>query len=187
MTVTVIATLLPHTQATQPTGTQGRSALGHPGWPDFGRTTTLNVAAYCALANGISPSQRTYEPVGEAIETIYGSEGWGFESFRSARLLPGLGRRPTGLKVSERGRIPPLRSSWSMRRPTLELGLPLQPPQGRSRTTPTRADVTQSRGWHQSTSSLAACYLVVVLVAFSSSVGPGWLDPDCATWITAAS
>jgi len=187
MTVTVIATLLPHTQATQPTGTQGRSALGHPGWPDFGRTTTLNVAAYCALANGISPSQRTYEPVGEAIETIYGSEGWGFESLRSARLLPGLGRRPTGLKVSERGRIPPLRSSWSMRRPTLELGLPLQPPQGRSRTTPTRADVNPVTWLAPEPSSLAACYLVVVLVAFSSSVGPGWLDPDCATWITAAS
>jgi hypothetical protein len=48
-----------------------------PVWPDFGRTTTLNLAAYCALANVIPPSQRMYEPVGVATETIYGSDGQG--------------------------------------------------------------------------------------------------------------
>jgi hypothetical protein len=43
-------------------------------WPDFGRTTTLNVAIYCALVNSIQAGQLAYEPVGEMRETLYGSE-----------------------------------------------------------------------------------------------------------------
>ena len=52
-------------------------------WPDFGRTTTLKVGAYCASVNSIPPGQQVYEPLGEMAETLYGSEGWGFESLRA--------------------------------------------------------------------------------------------------------
>src|SRR5262249_60917249 len=64
-------------------------------WPDSGRTVTLNTAAYCVLMNGIPPGQRAYEPVGDMPETLYGSEGWGFESLRARpghRPLPALRR-----------------------------------------------------------------------------------------------
>jgi hypothetical protein len=44
-------------------------------WPDFGRTVTLNVAAYCVAMNTIPPGQRVYEQVGSVPETLYGSDG----------------------------------------------------------------------------------------------------------------
>src|SRR5215467_13367397 len=52
-------------------------------WPHFGLTATLNVAAHRAQANSIPPGQRSYALVGEMPETLYGSEGWGFESLRA--------------------------------------------------------------------------------------------------------
>jgi hypothetical protein len=52
--------------------------LGHRTtlWPDFGRTTALNVAAYCASLNSIPSGQRVAEQVEDTPETLYGSEGW---------------------------------------------------------------------------------------------------------------
>jgi len=61
-------------------------------WPDFGRTTALNVAAYCALLNSILPGQRVAEQVEEIPETFYGSEGWGFESLRARHISACQGR-----------------------------------------------------------------------------------------------
>jgi hypothetical protein len=54
-------------------------------WPDFGRTTALNVATFCVLVNSIPPGQQAYEQAADMPETLYESEGWGFESLR-ARL-----------------------------------------------------------------------------------------------------
>jgi hypothetical protein len=61
------------------------AGLGHPTpWPDFGWTTALNVAAYCASLNSILPGQRVGEQVEDTPETLYGSEGRGFESSERA-------------------------------------------------------------------------------------------------------
>jgi len=42
-------------------------ATGLP-WPDFGRTTALNVADYCASMNSIPPGQQAYELAGAMPE-----------------------------------------------------------------------------------------------------------------------
>jgi hypothetical protein len=44
------------------------------GWPDFGRTGTLNVAHHCVSMNSIAPAQRAYEQAGTIPETLYGSD-----------------------------------------------------------------------------------------------------------------
>ncbi len=54
-----------------------------PGWPLFGRTTTLNTAACCASVSNISAGQQRNEQVADAPDTVYGSEGWRFESLRA--------------------------------------------------------------------------------------------------------
>ena len=63
-------------------------------WPDFGRTTTLKVGAYCASVNSIPPGQQVYVRLGEMVETLYGSEGWGSspsERDQVSGLSPGSG------------------------------------------------------------------------------------------------
>jgi hypothetical protein len=63
-------------------------------WPDFGRTTTLKVGAYCASVNSIPPGQQVYVPLGEMAETPCGSEGWGSspsERDQVSGLSPGSG------------------------------------------------------------------------------------------------
>jgi hypothetical protein len=52
-------------------------------WPHFGRTRTLNAAIYCAPVSSISAGQRGNGQVADRRDTVYGSEGWGFESLRA--------------------------------------------------------------------------------------------------------
>jgi hypothetical protein len=49
----------------------------------------LDVAVYCALVSSISAGQRLNGRVPGARDTVYGSEGWGFESLQ-ARLVQRL-------------------------------------------------------------------------------------------------
>ena len=49
---------------------------------------TLNAAIYCAPVSSISVGQRENGQVAGACDTVYGSEGWGFESLRAR---PGIG------------------------------------------------------------------------------------------------
>lgn len=44
------------------------------GWPHFGRTRELNIAACCALVSTVSPGQQLGEQVAGARDTVYGSE-----------------------------------------------------------------------------------------------------------------
>ena len=43
-------------------------------WPLFGRTRTLNVAAYCAPMSSILAGQRSNGQVADARDTVYGSD-----------------------------------------------------------------------------------------------------------------
>ena len=66
--------------------TVGRRSARHgygPRWPDFGRIAALNAVTYCALLSSISAGQLMYRLVANAPTTLYGSEGWGFESLRA--------------------------------------------------------------------------------------------------------
>ena len=56
-----------------------------PRWPLFGRQTTLNADNYCASVISISAGQHVNGLVAGARDTVYGSEGWGFEHPESAR------------------------------------------------------------------------------------------------------
>jgi hypothetical protein len=52
-------------------------------WPLSGRPATLNTAAYCAPVSCISAGHHENRQVSGARDTVYGSEGWGFESLRA--------------------------------------------------------------------------------------------------------
>ena len=58
-----------------------------PFWPLFGRTRTLNAAAYCASMSTVSAGQHWNGQVAGTRDTVYGSEGWGFESLRARHGL----------------------------------------------------------------------------------------------------
>lgn len=51
-----------------------RIEVVRPRWPLFGRQTTLNAAAYCALMSGISAGQQESEQVAGERDTVYGSD-----------------------------------------------------------------------------------------------------------------
>jgi hypothetical protein len=59
-------------------------------WPYFGRTRTLNAAAYCALVSTVWPGQQRNGQVAGARDTVYGSDDhwpWtGMEKARDCRL-----------------------------------------------------------------------------------------------------
>jgi hypothetical protein len=66
-------------------------------WPPIGRQTTLNVAIYCAPVSRVSAGQRQNGQVADARDTVYGSEGWGFESLRARPGQRPLARPRRGL------------------------------------------------------------------------------------------
>src|SRR5262245_6594140 len=55
--------------------TSEKTGLVGPCWPDLGRTTALNVAAYCVSLNSAPAGQRGNEQIASARGTVYGSEG----------------------------------------------------------------------------------------------------------------
>jgi len=59
-----------------------------PRWPHFGRMRTLNAAIYCALVSSSPAGQWGNEQLVNARDTVYGSEGWGFESLRARHSFP---------------------------------------------------------------------------------------------------
>ena len=52
-------------------------------WPLFGHTRTFNAAAYCASMSTVWAGQQWNVQVPGTRDTVYGSEGWGFESLRA--------------------------------------------------------------------------------------------------------
>jgi len=60
-----------------------RIEMVRPRWPLSGRQTTLNAASYCAPVSSISAGQQRNGQVADRRDTVYGSEGWGFESLRA--------------------------------------------------------------------------------------------------------
>ena len=54
-----------------------------PRWPLSGRQTTLNAAISCATVFNISAGQQRNGQIANARDTVYGSDGWGFESLQA--------------------------------------------------------------------------------------------------------
>ena len=52
-------------------------------WPHSGRPTALNTATHCVMLSSIAAGHRAYGLVAGVPVSLYGSEGWGFESLRA--------------------------------------------------------------------------------------------------------
>ena len=57
-------------------------------WSDFGHRTLLSNGRQYKLLRTIMAGQRPSAQVAGACGTVYGSEGWGFESLRARHRLP---------------------------------------------------------------------------------------------------
>jgi hypothetical protein len=64
-------------------------------WPDSGRTRPRNTAQRCATVSVVRARRKACVQVVGALGTVYGSEGWWFESLR-ARQFSGQPGLPAG-------------------------------------------------------------------------------------------
>ena len=65
-----------------------RPGSGRRRWPHSGRTTALNAATGCASLSSIAPVHQAYGLVRDVHVSLYGSEGWGFESLQARHRFP---------------------------------------------------------------------------------------------------